>query len=106
MRMKKAYLREEAVPLDSGSGKSVRMKWVEKEKGTFDWGPEQRESFLHTKYSIRSHRSLIFEYNYLPAQLEMLGCRVGVISLTADAFAANTMTMLTQFREEGTSGSK
>ena len=50
IRLKKAYLREESVELESGKGKSVRKKWVEKE--TFDWGPEQQESFLHIKKSI------------------------------------------------------
>ena len=33
-RLKKAYLKEEAVELESGNGKSVRKKWVEKD--TFD----------------------------------------------------------------------
>ena len=50
IRLKKAYLKEEAVQLESGSGKSVRRKWVE--KSTFDWGDEQRQSFLHIQKSI------------------------------------------------------
>lgn len=50
IRLKKAYLKEEEVELDSGNGKSVRKKWVE--KGSFDWGDEQRQSFYHIQKSI------------------------------------------------------
>lgn len=50
MRLKKAYLKEEPVELESGKGKSVRSKWVEKD--TFDWGEEQQASFEHIKKSI------------------------------------------------------
>lgn len=34
LRMKKAYLKEENLELESGKGKSVRTKYVE--KGSFD----------------------------------------------------------------------
>lgn len=50
IRLKKAYLKEEALQLEGGKGKSVRTKWIE--KGRFDWGEEQRQSFQHIKQSI------------------------------------------------------
>ena len=50
IRLKKAYLKEEAIEVESGNDKSVRRKWVE--KGSFDWGEEQKQSFQHIKQSI------------------------------------------------------
>ena len=50
MRLKKAYLKEETIKLESGDSKSIRKKWVEKD--SFDWGEEQRQSFQHIKQSI------------------------------------------------------
>ena len=38
IRLKKVYLKEEAIELESGNGKSIRKKWIEKD--IFNWGPE------------------------------------------------------------------
>ena len=40
IRLKNVYLKKEAIKLESENKRSVRKKWVE--KGSFDWGEEQR----------------------------------------------------------------
>ena len=59
--LKKAYLKQVSVKLESGKGNSVKRILVE--KNTFDWGDEQRSSFEHIKKAVSDNSMLDWPTN-------------------------------------------